>query len=509
MNGVSASPALEEAFSALQHQVEAHLQAGLPRLLNYLWQPLVPFLMVPTPALGLIAVIPEKSYCQIEHLAEQSITLTPLSDAGVSHETSPGYFQLPFSMKIYPLQWIEQEKQCVNNDTRLIVTLKNINLQRSIQVDQGLQFSISGDEMLAVAFWQQLVRCEKVLACVQHETVSCSVEILNQTPHSFQNFIPPLLHYGLAPKTILLIKINLNSPLTVSVSDTVKLVFEWSDILDNQQLNAKQVRLVLNSSWILNAYETDAIPIRNPKNLDTHWVKPLQEEVAEEEVLSIASIHGMSGHVKQALPAALSTYPRSDFSSINYYAFYEGRRLGLQLSGNVSDVEWLSVSIWAHQSDKPLMNLLPGKIAGDLSDNPPGWNWEILARFTPVQRNQRLPERYTDLSWLSAPLQLFQTESILREYLELFAIKAPGLLKKIAAIEKILCEKNQIFQNGTFQLQLVLHWQMDLRAFDSIWDCQLFLQSVYWQLAPLVPYAYQLEFSLSSASTQNIWHWPC
>ena len=83
MNGESVNHTVEAAFAALRNQVELHLQTGLPRLLNYLWQPLVPFLMVPTPAIALIAVNPEKPYCQKEALAAQTITMTPFTDNAV------------------------------------------------------------------------------------------------------------------------------------------------------------------------------------------------------------------------------------------------------------------------------------------------------------------------------------------------------------------------------------------------------------------------------------------
>lgn len=509
MSGESVNHALEAAFATLRNQVELHLETGLPRLLNYLWQPLVPFLMVPTPAVALIAVNPEKTYCQKEALTAQTITLTPISDHVRSAATAPCYFQLPHSMTLYPLACIDQKKQCDQSHTRLILTLKNTNPQRALVLDHVLQFSVQGSPEYSVAFFQQLSQCTQVYANTQQgSATACSIEVLAHQPHAFQDFFPPLLHYGLAPETLLIIKIQFKVPLTVLADEQLHLLFDWPDRLDNQQLNTEKVRLILNSTWIFNRYETDAVPIRQPTIRDTHWIHPLQKAVSPSDILSVASLYGTQGNHKQIIPAALTTYPQAANAPASYFAFYEENRLGLQLAGDLSEIDWLSLSVWAHQGDKPFDQYAPGKVAGDLLDNPLGWQWELITRCTPAQRNRQLPKQYTDLSWLSAPLQLFQTENILREYLALFATKAPSLLKKIAAIEQIRYEKNQTFSEGMFHLQLTVHWQMDLRGFESIWDCQLFLQSVYWQVLPLVPYAYQLQFKLTTATTSQRWHWP-
>ncbi len=508
MNGESVNHTVEAAFAALRNQVELHLQTGLPRLLNYLWQPLVPFLMVPTPAIALIAVNPEKPYCQKEALAAQTITMTPFTDNAVPAVTKPCYFQFPHPMTLYPLQCIEQKKQCEHNHTRLTVTLKNTNAQRPLLLDQGLQVAVAGSTEFSIAFWQQLCQCTQVSAAVQQGSTRCLVESIAHQTHAFQDFLPPLLHYALAPETLLLIKIQFKAPLTVLAGEQLQLLFEWPDILDNQQLPTEKIRLILNSTWIFNCYETDAIPIREPKTRDTHWIQPLQKEVLQSDILSVASLHGMTAHHKQNITASLTTYPKSTECPASYFAFYEEHRLGLQLAGDLSEMDWLSLSVWAHQGDRPFDTYVPGKVAGDLDENPLGWQWELITRCTPAQRNRQLPDQYTDLSWLSAPLQLFQTETILREYLALFTIKAPSLLKKIAAIEQIRYEKNQVFSQGMFQLQCIVHWHMDVRAFESVWDCQLFLQAVYWQVLPLVPYAYQLQFQLTTATTRHHWHWP-
>lgn len=508
MNGESVNFALEAAFSALKNQVDAHLQAGLPRLLNYLWQPLVPFLLTPTPAIGLIAARPEKPYCQAESMAPQSMTLLPFSSHGSTVAKKPCYFQSPYSMQLYPLQVIEQKKQYEDNKTYLSVVLKNNNLQRSVCVQEGLQFAVSGNYELAVAYWQQLCRCAIIHAHIERGQSACTLTMPNQKNHPFQRTFPALLQYGLAPATLLLVSIQLKTPLTILAGGTLQLLFEWPEILDAQQLNTDQIQLIPNSTWICNQYETDAVPIRQPQHTDTHWVQPLQPDVSVGEMLSVASIQGMSATLKQAIPAALTAYPKASQSQVSYYAFYEGERLGLQLAGDLSVIEWLSISVWAHQGDRPFTELLPGKVAVDLLENPVGWQWETLTRFTLCQKNMRLPSRYTDLSWLSAPLQLFQTEAALREYLELFALKAPGLLKKLTAIEQVRCEQIQVFQQGMLQLQLILDWQLDLRAFENNWDCQLFLQAVYWQLLPLVPYAYHLKFQLRASGLHRVWQWP-